>query len=300
MSKIVTGTTTPRNIVNTFDFLGMLLGLPRLPGEKNDVYRTRLLDVYPHRANASESGLINGITRELGLEQFDALTVDYTGLAGNSPRVIVRDVQVELYSNWRLDTDNTLDATIDIYSRDSTAFFLSGLITEINAVVDWTATLESGVDGHTVSATLANQDTRKYQQDEIIKPYKLNTLEHNRAIPGTVKFTSGGNNVFRNNVVAEALVLADGDYYVDYPNGRVVSWNIAGKETFVSYYYDDLPFVLTASPVILHEFASDEFRSKIFEQILQPNGTYEDGLPMQTAIDHIAELLKVKGMLWGQ
>jgi len=300
MSKIVTGTTTPRNIVNTFDFAGMLLGLPRLPGEQNDIYRRRLLDVYPHRAGASEPGLINGITRELGLEQFDALAVDYTGLASNSPRVIVRDVQVELYSNWRLDTDNTLDTTIDIYSRDSAAYFLSGLVTSINAVADWTVALGTGVDGHTASATLANQDTRNYQQNETVKPYKLNVLEHNRIVPGTVKFSRGGDDVFHNSVVAETLVLADGDYYIDHPEGRVVSWNIGSPNTFISYYYDDLPYTLTASPVILHEFSSDEFRSKIFEQILQPDGTYEDGLPKQTAIDHIAELLKVKGMLWGQ
>lgn len=300
MSKIVTGTTTPRNITNSFDYLGMLAGLPRLPGEKNDIYRKRLLDVYVHKANSSEQGLINGITRELGLEQFDALTIDYTGLAANSPRVIVRDVQVELYSNWRLDTDLTLDATIDIYTRDSTAYFLSGLVTDINAIADWTATLESGVDTHTASAVLANQDTRNYQEGEVLKPYKLNVLENNRLVPGTLKFSSGGDNVFVNSVVAEALVLTDGDYYIDHPKGRVVSWNIPGRHTTASYYYDELPFTLNASPVILHEFASDEFRSKIFEQILQPDGTYEDGLPKQTAIDHIAELLKVKGMLWGR
>jgi hypothetical protein len=63
--------------------------------------------------------------------------------------------------------------------------------------------------------------------------------------------------------------------------------------------YDELPLVLQASPVILHEFCSDLFRAKVFEQVLQSDGTYHDGLPVDPAIDYINELLEVNSMLWG-
>jgi hypothetical protein len=55
------------NVWNCFDEFGLLLGLPRIPGEKNRAYKARLLDVYVHPANSTYQGLINGISRELGI-----------------------------------------------------------------------------------------------------------------------------------------------------------------------------------------------------------------------------------------
>jgi len=59
------------NIWNCFDEFGLLLGLPRILGEKNADYKERLLDVYTNPANSTYSGLINGISRELGLSTGD-------------------------------------------------------------------------------------------------------------------------------------------------------------------------------------------------------------------------------------
>lgn len=52
---------------NYFDEFGYLLGCPRIYGEKNVDYKKRLLDVFENTANASMTGLLNGISRELGL-----------------------------------------------------------------------------------------------------------------------------------------------------------------------------------------------------------------------------------------
>src|SRR3990167_9776541 len=64
----VAGTPTAHEVFNQFDEFGLLLGLSRLSGEKNDVYKRRLMDVYVDKANSTYRGMINGITRELGLD----------------------------------------------------------------------------------------------------------------------------------------------------------------------------------------------------------------------------------------
>jgi hypothetical protein len=64
---LIVSTPEVYNIWNCFDEFGLILGLPRIPGEKNYDYKQRLLDVYTNPANSTYIGLRNGISRELGL-----------------------------------------------------------------------------------------------------------------------------------------------------------------------------------------------------------------------------------------
>ncbi len=293
-----------KNISNAFDYFGMLLGLSRIEGEKNADYRKRLGDVYVRRAGATQTGLINGLTRELGLRHFDALTVRYTGPATNSPRVIVRDVQIELYSNWNL-VDESVDPNvadgepIDIYTRGADGYYLGGLIGEINSSTYFQAAIENNVSEKTLSACLVDQDSRKWQEAEILKPLYKNLLKYQNIVPGTLTFSSEGGEVFILQVASEDALAFPGEYYVNYSDGIVITYSLPARDIVCRYMYDELPLVLTASPVILHEFGSSYFRSKVFEQIIQSDGTYVDGLPLDAAIKYINELMAAKGVLWG-
>jgi hypothetical protein len=64
--------------------------------------------------------------------------------------------------------------------------------------------------------------------------------------------------------------------------------------------YDAMPITLKASPVILHEFGSEQFRNLIFDQVEQPDGTYTDGLPLHDAVDMVQELISAVPFLWGR
>ncbi|MFE4029154.1 hypothetical protein ACFX4N_23655 [Priestia sp. YIM B13551] len=55
-------------IWNVFDEFGMLLGIYRLPGERNEAFKNRILDVFKNPGGATKQGLINGISRELGIQ----------------------------------------------------------------------------------------------------------------------------------------------------------------------------------------------------------------------------------------
>lgn len=57
------------HVWNSLDEFGLLLGVKRLPGEKNIALKERILDVFHYPANATKLGLYFGIARELGLIQ---------------------------------------------------------------------------------------------------------------------------------------------------------------------------------------------------------------------------------------
>ena len=289
-------TPVAKNISNEFDYFGMIIGLSRLPGEKNVDYRERLWDVYVNQSSSTEEGLINGISRELGLEKYEALTISTSG--PEEPRIVVDNAEIRLYSIWRTTSNFTLDATIDIFSRAGDAFYYTDLITEINNVAGFSATLKAGVDGHTRSACLLPADSYG-NAEESIYPMHKNILANDAIVDKSVEFSFEGRDIFAFERSSEASVVSDGDYYINYAEGMIYSYKLPTKDITVRYAYRSTELVLSASPVILHDFGSDSFREKVFLQVLQEDGTYADGLPDPEALGYINEALTVVPMLWG-
>lgn len=55
------------HIWNPLDEFGLLLGIDRLYGERNAAFKERILDVFRKPANSTKQGLINALSRELGI-----------------------------------------------------------------------------------------------------------------------------------------------------------------------------------------------------------------------------------------
>lgn len=62
------------------DDLGNFLDLPRLLNESLVSYKARLLSVYAQRANSTYQGVVNGLTRELGLTQSKGIRINLKSL----------------------------------------------------------------------------------------------------------------------------------------------------------------------------------------------------------------------------
>lgn len=62
-------------VLNSFDEFGLLLSLPRLPGEKNLFYRNRLSDVNFRPSDTTVRGFANGVSRELGFQMKPAMDI---------------------------------------------------------------------------------------------------------------------------------------------------------------------------------------------------------------------------------
>lgn len=61
------------HVWNPLDEIGLLLGCPRLKSERNMPYKSRLIDVFKNRGNATKDGLKNYISRSIGVEKEDII-----------------------------------------------------------------------------------------------------------------------------------------------------------------------------------------------------------------------------------
>lgn len=80
---------------NFFDEFGMLLSCPRLHGERNAEYKSRILDVFENKANASRSGLANGIARELCLRKERVWENRAVNFEITDPMVIINEIKID-------------------------------------------------------------------------------------------------------------------------------------------------------------------------------------------------------------
>jgi hypothetical protein len=71
------------NVWNAFDELGLLVSLDRLEGEKNKAYKKRIIDVYQNPGDSTYQGLINAVSRDLGIASSDVTIQRLSDLASS-------------------------------------------------------------------------------------------------------------------------------------------------------------------------------------------------------------------------
>lgn len=62
-------TVEHHHVWNAFDEFGFLLGLKRLPLESNELFKKRILDVFKNPGGSTQKGILNGLSRELGISK---------------------------------------------------------------------------------------------------------------------------------------------------------------------------------------------------------------------------------------
>lgn len=295
----VVGTPTALNQRNQFDELGDLMSLQRFPGEKNDSFKRRLSDSYVHIANSSYKGLIYGITRELGLTLYSPLVinprVDNSGnFLAADPLIKFDGALIYLYSDY---SNGQLDWIIDRYQTGGNYEHLGSLVELINTTVYFEATLEPNIDSYTRSMSILNQSNIETIPAELITMSQHFSLKNKRAIQGTVLFSDL--ETFYSEVSSPFEVSRPGQYCIDYLNSIVTTWSPPVTGTRVKYSYYKYPFKPIASPIILNDISNDNFRTKLFQQILQDDGNYSPGLCEELGTDILNELYSIYSLTWG-
>jgi hypothetical protein len=290
------GTSVPTAVANELDYHGTLLGLERLPAERNAEYRRRLVDVYVHRANSSYTGLVNGITRELGLELFKPIRISTKPDIDPawSPRVEFIDNVAYL---WKDVFTKELDITIDHGNPVHPEYFLSGLVDAINASNTFQATLEDVAFAFKRADTIVNQSSSKFVAAQALNSSTVNHLGVSLIDRGSVILSDLV--TFRIEVASVNLVNSPGKYFIDYENGVIASFNTPVDSAFVQYSFRQEDFLVLASPVIIRAVHSKEFEKIMFEQNIQPDNTLTSGTPTLKGASIINELLSVVPMYWG-
>jgi hypothetical protein len=167
----------------------------------------------------------------------------------------------------------------------------------INTTIYFEAHLISGVDENTRSMVLFNQSNRETVDAEEIPASTRFRLEKPYLVQNSLFFSD--RDVFATERSTVAEVSSVGDFYVDRQTGIVTCTQVPPSGTWARYQYTSYPFRAKASPVILTDINLDSFKIKMFEQILQDDGTYEHGLPTILGAELINELVSVVPMYYG-
>jgi hypothetical protein len=292
----VRGVPVSNPINNELDYLGTLIGLERLPEERNDSYKGRLLDVYVSRANSSYTGLVNGITRELGLEFFSPITITLKPGVPSTvyPRIEFVDNSIFL---WRDSYTQDLEMKIDRSDPSLPEYRIQGLVNKINTSLTFQASFTSG-QGFKRSDTIVNQSSSKLVQSQVLTSGTRQYLVNRNLDKGSLVFSD--RSTFKSEVASFTLVNAPGKYSVDYTNGVIQSFNIPEANSVIQYSYRVNQFSPKASPVIVRPIHGEEFQRVLFNQVPQPNGSTTSGTPTIIGASIINELLSVVPMFWGE
>lgn len=284
---------------NQYDEHGSLLSLSRLKGEKNWSYKRRILDTMVNRANSSYRGLVNGITRELGLNLFNALQINPRkgsngSFLASDPYILFDGAYLFLYSDYK---NNILEYKLDRYQPGGNYEHLYRLVNFINTTTTFEANILPGIDPYLRSMSILHQSNRQRVSLEFIPQSTKFKTKHSHLINGTVFFAN--RNTFRQEVSSLSGVTRKGLYHIDYLRGIVTCYVVPDVHEYVRYEYTEYPFRPVASPVILNNINSNHFRVKLFQQVLQDDGTCAHGLPTELGVDIINELMSVIPMYWG-
>jgi len=282
-------------VYNEFDKQGLLLGLKRLEEERNPEYKQRLLDIFINRAGSSYHGLINGITRELGLSISNTMTVEPV-LSGSGvpvltfPAITFEETKCTLYSDYG---EGIVLLELDRYDLDGGAWTIEELVDQINGTSYFTATLFSGVNEQDRSMTIFNQTSVPLITSEDISGRgALVKLENENLVAGTVSVSSTS---LSERVYIETDLRHSGQYYVNLEDGIILTTSVPDSGSVVRYQYRNDEFIVRASPVIIHNLQSDDFKRKLFRITTEE----ELGLPTELGAFVVNELLSVFPSTYG-
>lgn len=288
MAKI-TVTPTPQAVFNDFDRDGLTLGLSRILQEKNADYKRRLQNVFVHRGGSQYRELINAVTRELGLEIIEALSI-VPLVDGNGdplapfPGIVFKDTKCYIYNDY---TADDIVLTLDRFEPDSGAFTLQELVDQINGTALYSATLLTGTGQNLRAMNVFNQSSiiQVFTEDIASSGVRVH-LANNNLIPDSIALNSP--NVY-NSVASTSDIKTIGDYYLDLADGILYTYSTPTPGSVIRYKARQDNFIVEASPVILHNLQSDDFKTKMYQQTSEG----DNGLPNQLGADIINELISV-------
>lgn len=289
-----------RNVWNEFDEHGLISGLSRLKAENNSLYKRRIQDVFVNRANSSYRGLINGITRELGLELFQPITINPKRSLSDGrffapdPYIKFDGSYLYLYSDY---SNRVLEHQIDRFEQGGNYEHLASLVEFVNQTTYFEATLEDESYAYTSSMSILSQSNRTLVAIEDTQ--ESNRFKLNNPYVSKSTLIADDPSVFGIEVDSVDSIKRLGQYHIDYTKGLITLFGIPEVGTVMRYEYTPFPFKPVASPILLHDINSENFKIKLFEQVLNDDGSYSHGLPSELGTDIINELYSITPMYWG-
>lgn len=287
-------------VFNELDRQGLLLGLRRVENENNQSYKQRISDVFVNRPNSTYRGLINAINRELGFSLSEAIRVNTVlDIDGNPlyPNCVIKfqDTKCLVYDNY---ITGSIVLSQDRFNPTNNAYDLEKLIVKINDTGVFTASLMNEISGQQRSMTIFNQSNLFTIPSESLSNHANKiSLRNKNILEGT--FFLSAPNLF-NEVDSDLDIRRPGDYYLDNTNGILYTGSVPSPGSTVRYIYRQDNTTFLSSPVIIHNLQSEDFKSHMYNQVEQDDGSFVNGSPTQLGSDIINGILSVYPSNWGQ
>jgi len=297
----VRATPTVKSIVNNFDYHGDLVSLRRLHGESNVDYKKRIWDVTVHPGGSLYEGIINNISRELGLEREPSLEIDLKLSSSGepiapNPRVDILANRVVLYSDWRPNGTTVIDREIRTYKLDDPGYYLDDLAAAINESEYFSATLLNNIRPNTISSTIVrgNSDINIIQEN--VHSDKLLNLNNTNIIRNSLMFLE--KKIFDTEVTSTPA--SDGEYMVNYISGEVESYLQPSGQSYCSYHAAGFPMTVDTAPVQIFTFQDDDYQYELFNHETLDSGEIVNGLPNTEGSETYHKLFKETEVFWGK
>jgi hypothetical protein len=280
-------------VYNGLDNLGDLLGLARLPGERNADYRARLESLFVFPGNASYDGLTTSINRELGLAAQPALTIQRaSGGDASSSRVVVKNQTIYLFLY-------DLDLSYTFFLRDPAVSTLQLLQEAITNPGYFTASLAEDIDPQTYASTLLNVDSRVWVSQETVPAARTFQLQHSPIVSGTVSFSE--TQVFK---YYQATPTGVGDFSLDLATGICRCTTQPSGSGVISYQYNQTELTCFSQSAVLLDLNSLQARNWFFTRVERDvwedlESRYSQTEPYQFMDNIIQEIKDNCPALWG-
>jgi hypothetical protein len=297
-SKQFTGVPSPRNIVNSFDHLGLTVGVKRISEESNSSYRERIWDASVNPAGSVYREMLNGIARDFGFLKQEVFKIDLKRSSdgealASSPQVEVYANRIVLYHNYRMPTKE-IDKEVYFYKPDSSGYYIGDLMRELQSSEYFTIEVASGIRENLLSKFIMKDTTKGFAQ-EGSRATKTIILSEKNVVPES--FYCSDVSAFLTEVYEEPN--RDGEYLINYKEGIVYTYSIPKIGHTINYSYNYFPISIKYMPVQVNSLSDEDYVDELYIYEENEHGQLERTFLNKEGTEVYHELYLKNRMFWG-
>lgn len=283
-------------IATGLDEIGINLGLTRIEGESLSDYRNRLLLETREPSGPTQREFIRSLSRKVGAFDVPVFRIDLVKDANDIP--LAADAYLEVTSSHlKIYSDHEaglLDVEVNFYDR-ADGYFLEDVWAAVDASTYFTIEILDEDYEYKKSRNLRFGNTDVHVPSELTLPSQENKLVH-----GYLKTFAGAATEV---LVSEKSLLTDvqaaGDFYVDYVNGVVFTYDFLSGA--VTYTYRDFPYDLYWQKVRVYPLLDSDKKYFHYDTLISDTTGEPDYVKLNSHGAWVAnQLLVVHPMTWGE
>ena len=246
--------------------------------------------------------IISNTSNEIFIEAGNLLEneeVNYRVTSFN-PKVEVTASDILLFKEYQNKDNYQLAKQISL--RKELTFYKQA-VDEINTMKFFEAQDLLGVKDDRLIVSLKKQSSEKIVTGEIVRAAKFSRFKNKNIKEGSVEFAES--TVFLREVDEDVVSQQAGNYWIEYETGTVLSNLTPSGTRTVSYIWNDFPYIVKDSPVVINPLNDEDTEDFLFSQVEMKfyenfSEKFQPGQPTGDMIEYIAELLAVRPLNWGE